>query len=97
MANIFTFKVVLTLLNFINTVGCYILHCLMTINYLLCFFLAGISDRCGCSTGRAGGGGGVGSWGRRKRIRIINESLPPFSLLYHLNQAVGHEHDNDGG
>lgn len=84
----------------------------ISIEYLLCFLLAGICDwwncsRCSCRTGWAGddgGGGGGGtrsrwrrrSW-RRKRVWIINEGLSPFSLLNHLNQAVGHKHDDDGG
>lgn len=72
----------------------------VNINYLLCFLLARIHDRlsssgCSCSTGRADGGGCRGS--RRKRIGVIDQGLPPLSLLYHLNQAVGHKHDDDGG
>lgn len=83
-----------------NTVGCYILHYLNYIKYLLSFFLAGICDwlscsRCSRSAGRAGGG--VWRGGRRKRIRIIDKGLPPLSLLDHLYQAVGHKHDDDGG
>ena len=68
--------------------------------YLLCFFLARICDRlsgsgCRCRGGCAAGGGRRGC--RRERIRVIDKGLSPLSLLDHLDQAVGHEHDDDGG
>ncbi len=76
----------------------------ISIKDLLGFFLAGVYDwlsgcssGCSGSDGRAGGSSGVGRRRGRKRIRVINKGLPPLSLLNHLNQAVGHKHDDDGG
>jgi len=71
----------------------------LNIKHLLCFCFAGIYDWLS-SSGRSscsGGGGGALRGSRRKRIGIINQGLPPLSLLNHLNQAVGHKHDDDGG
>ena len=77
------------------------LHTFFTISikYLFCFFLAGVDDWLGSSSrcSSAGWAGGGWRWSRRKRVGIIDERLPPLSLLDHLNEAVGHKHDDDGG
>lgn len=74
---------------------------LCNLHNLLCFFFAGIhgwwSRRGRCSSRRGGAGGRRRGRRRRKRVWIVDESLPPLCLLNHLDQAVSHKHDDDGG